>query len=159
MKTEREVQFFERVPERLVVGIIPVLSVDQIRSQKHGAKPVFFHDPVSFLDGVVNVINRNHPGAKQAGRIGSAKVMKPVVVGTREGRGEAWVVVGIGKHTQAPGGKQHGSVNALSVHRLELDFACPTARRVIAVDALVLFVVVTFVWSAAGAEGGGGSGR
>src|SRR5262249_6959625 len=53
-----------------------------------------------------------------------------------------------------PGGKQHCDVNSFRVHRLELDFAGPTTRRVIAVDALVLFVVVSSVRGAASAQGG-----
>ena len=43
------------------------------------------------------------------------------------------------------------AMNAFHVHRLELDFAAPTASRVIAVDALVLLVVVSFVWGPASA--------
>ena len=62
-------------------------------------------DPARFVDGVVNVVNRDHPGAKQAGGIGPAKIMKPVVVGASQGGSKARVVVGIGKHPQSPRGK------------------------------------------------------
>src|SRR5215475_3597887 len=80
--------------------------------------------------------------------------MKPVVVCARQGRGKTWVVVGIGKHAQSTSGKQHRDVNAFRVHCLELDFAGPTASRMVAVDALVLLVVMSFVRGAASAQGG-----
>src|SRR5262245_14636354 len=80
--------------------------------------------------------------------------MKPVVVSARQGCGKAWVVVRIGKHAQSPGGKQHRDVNAFRIHRLELDFAGPTTSRVITVNALFLFVVVSSVWGAASAQSG-----
>src|SRR5262249_16931763 len=70
------------------------------------------------------------------------------------GRGKTWLVVGIGKHAQSPRGKQHRDVNAFRIHRIELNFSGPTTCRMLAVDALVLFVVVSFVWRAASTEGG-----
>ena len=103
------------------------------------------------LQGVVDIVNRNHAGAEQTVRIGGAEIMQPVVVGARHRRGEARILIGKGEDAQATRRKQHGGVDALGVHRFQLHLAGPAALGVIAVDVLVLVEIATAMRRAAGA--------
>ena len=68
MEAERDLQALQRIPERLVVVVVPRLAIDDIGAQKDRLEPEVFHDAVRFLDGVVDVVHGDHAGAEHAPR-------------------------------------------------------------------------------------------
>ena len=64
---------------------------------------------------------------RTASRIRRAEVGHPVVPGARDGGGQGVVVVLLGVGEQPAGGKENRDIDALGVHRLELDPGVPAA--------------------------------
>src|ERR1044071_1017918 len=106
VKSERQGKFLEQVPERFVIRIIPVLTVHDIRTEKHRAKTIFLSDSARFAQSVVDVIDRNHPGAEQAVRVGLTKIVQPIVISACHRGGEAQILIGESKDAEATRRKQ-----------------------------------------------------
>src|SRR5918996_2227485 len=121
MESERDLEFLQCIPERLVVKVMPSLAINDIGAQKNRAKAEIIHHPTSLFDGVVDVVNRNHAGSEKTTGLGLTEVVQPVVVGAREGRSKPRVLIGVGEYSQAAGGKQHRDVDPFGVHRFQLD--------------------------------------
>src|SRR5207244_3434372 len=124
-------ELFERGPERLVVRIVPVPSVDLVRSEEHRPEAELADAAPGFGHRIVDVERRDHAGPEQALRILLAEVVEPVVVGARHGRGERRGHVGDREGVEAAGplGRRGGA--ALGCPRLRLNRAgpAPPGRR------------------------------
>ena len=55
VKTERNAKHFKSEPEGIIIRLVPVMSVDDIRSQKYRAKSELLNAALSFGNGIVNV--------------------------------------------------------------------------------------------------------
>ena len=104
---------------------MPVPAVHLVRPQEHAAEPQLPDTAAGLRHGVVDVERGDHPGAEQALGVLLAKLVQPVVVRARHGRGESRLHVGNGQGEEAPRGIDHRDVDALDVHRLDLDLRGP----------------------------------
>src|ERR1700751_1255646 len=75
VETERHFKLFESGPERLIVRLLPVPSVDDISAQKYRPKFELLDAALSFVDGIGNVEDGNHSGADEFGSIRLAKIV------------------------------------------------------------------------------------
>src|SRR5205807_2571393 len=89
-----------------------------------------------------NVERREHGRPQHAGGLALAKVKQPIVVGARDGGGEAWIWMRTAEHVQAARRKEHSDVDTLDVHGLELHVGSPTTAGRFPKDFLVALELV-----------------
>jgi hypothetical protein len=88
VKAKRYAEILERRPERLVVRIVPVMTIDNIGAEKNCSKAQRLDAATGLSNRVVDVKRRNHAGAEELARTGLAEFIEPVIVGAGESRGE-----------------------------------------------------------------------
>ena len=125
VESQGHFQLLERGPQGLVVGIVPVPAVHLVRPQEHAAETELPDTAACLRHRVVDVERGDHPGAEQALGVLLAELVQPVVVRARHGRGESRLHVGNGQGEEAPRGIDHRDVDALDVHRLDLNLRGP----------------------------------
>ena len=84
MKTDRDVELLQCIPQRFAGVVVQMLTVDGIGRADHGDRAEFFHAASRFFHRTLHVVHRDLGGEFQALRILLAVVVRPVVVGARE---------------------------------------------------------------------------
>ena len=80
-------------PRGVGVDIVPLISDQWDGPEENCAKTQHFRAAPGLGDGIIHTVGRNHAGADEAGGIFSAKIVKPVVVGTGDCCGKTGVHV------------------------------------------------------------------
>ena len=144
VEADRHVQLLQRVPQRVVPGVVPVPAVDDVGADEDGLEAQLLHRSPRLRHGVVDVVDGDHARAEHPVGVDGAEVVHPVVVGASDGSAEARVDVGSGEDAQSPAGEHDGDVDALPMSiASKLAVGVPSARRVVPVKDLVLLVVVS----------------
>ena len=138
METQGHPQLLDFGPQRRIVRVVPVASVDRVRPHKHGFEPQVVYHTAGLVYGPVNIVRWDHSGAEHPPGATSAKVGQPIVVRPGNSGGQARVQIVAPQGEQATAGKQHGTVNALLVHGHHLRGAVPVASLGSRVDVHLL---------------------
>ena len=110
---------------------MPLMIDQRVGPQEDGAKSQLLGAAPRFVDCVIHVEWRDHPGADQPLGVAGAEIVHPVVVGARDGGGELRLHALVDQGAQAAGRIEHREVDALDVHGFELHFRGPTAVGVV----------------------------
>src|SRR5439155_11948477 len=79
METNGHAEFFERGPQRLVVGVVPGATVDQVRTEEDPTEAQLLDTALGLCNGVFNGKGRNHLGPDQPLPVGRTEVIQPVL--------------------------------------------------------------------------------
>ena len=115
---------------------MPVAAADRIRAHDHPRETQLAAHAANLRHRIVDVLHQEDAGPIQPLRGGGAELRQPVVVGARDGGGEAVVVVDFAHRGQREAGKQHRRVDALDVHRFELGVRPPAS--LLELDVLIV---------------------
>jgi hypothetical protein len=85
----------------------------------------------ALLYSFIGIVERDHPYALEPFRIGLAEIVKPVVVGARNRRGELGVHIVAHHNAQADGRIKRRHVQTLAIHRLQLRLGVETSRAIV----------------------------
>ena len=143
VEPEGHAELFQRVPEGFVIWVMPGTVVDHVGPQENGAEPQLFDDPPRFGNGVVYVEYRNHARAQKPLRVRLAEVEEPVVVGTGDCCCECGIHIRFAQGMQAAAWVDDRHVDALDVHRFQLDLVTVATVGVRPVTVLHLFGVLS----------------
>ena len=80
MNADRQVEFFRRIPERLVIRVVEHLVVVRIGPDEGGAHAELVAGKPHLLDRQLNRMQGQHGNAKEAIRIGLTVIRQPPVV-------------------------------------------------------------------------------
>ena len=86
VQPDRHLPLGERLPHRLVRGIVEVAAADRVRPGEHAAEPEVVVDPQHFGGRGVGILQRDHADAVQPLAVAAAEVGEPVVVRAARGR-------------------------------------------------------------------------
>lgn len=141
VKTQRQIELFECIPQGLVIGVVPRFAVDDVGTNENRLEAQFLDRTVGFFHGVADVVHRHHAGAEHPRGIGLAEVVEPIVIRARDGVCEAGIHVRLGQREQ-PAAREHDRrIEPFSVHRFELHVRRPAAPRVVGIQLLIALVV------------------
>jgi carbon-monoxide dehydrogenase large subunit len=100
--------------------VVPVAAVDGVRPHEGGFKAELTDSPVRLGDGRLDVVRRQHRRPQQPLGVLGAELGEPVVVGASDGRGQVGLHPVHGQDEEPMAREEHGHVDALPVHGLEL---------------------------------------
>jgi hypothetical protein len=140
------VEALHLLPQRVVGGVVPRPAVHAAGGEEHRLEAEPLDRAAGLGHRAGHVVGGDHPRAEHAvGRVGT-EVGEPVVVGAGDGRGvlrlEAIGADGFhrveAEHEQPAGREQHGEVEPLGVHGVDLRGRVPAARLGVGVDRVVV---------------------
>ena len=120
---------------------MPLISDQWGGPEENCAKTQLFRAAPGLGDGIIHTVGRNHAGANEAGGIFSAKIVKPVVVGTGYCCGKTGVHVIDHQSAQTPLRIEHRQFYTFDVHGLELNLGGPAVLGMAAIDLQIVLEI------------------
>ena len=136
VQAEWHTETLERRVERVVARIVERVTVDRVGTHEHAHHPELAHRPFRFDRCALRILARHHRDAFQPRRIGRAEPGEPVVVRAADRRCERGVEVVGRECEQSERRIQHGDVDALAIHAVELASGIEAPRVRVGIDLL-----------------------
>jgi len=110
VKADGHAELFQRRPNRIEVARVPRQITQRLGPGKDTDEAQLADRALRFLHRFVGIVQRNHPHAFETLGIGLTKIVEPVVIGARDGRGQFWLHVVAHHDTQTDGRIERGDV-------------------------------------------------